>query len=129
VHAAFKSLLFLAMGDTISRINHRQDIRSLSAGGILVPGSRSLIAASIVNLLGLPWTRGFFSKDLILERINYSLLRSILILTVFLNVALTYYYTFQFLVFIFKPCALSRFSSVKTRNSLIRSIIMGVLSS
>ena len=72
VHALFKSLLFITIGDIIINLNHAQDARYLSGGYYITPFSVILINVSLVNLLGIPSLRGFFSKDLVLETIAYS---------------------------------------------------------
>lgn len=72
VHALFKSLLFMTMGDIIINLNHAQDARYLSGGYFITPFSVFIMSVSLLNLLGMPSLRGFFSKDLVLETISYS---------------------------------------------------------
>jgi NADH:ubiquinone oxidoreductase subunit 5 (subunit L)/multisubunit Na+/H+ antiporter MnhA subunit len=49
----------------------------------------------ILNLLGIPSLSGYFRKDLILEASHYSSTTTTLLQTVlYLNVVLTYYYTY-----------------------------------
>lgn len=72
VHALFKSLLFITIGDIMINLNHAQDARYLSGGYFITPFSVMLINVSLLNLLGMPRLRGFFSKDLVLETISYS---------------------------------------------------------
>lgn len=57
---------------------------------------------SLLNLLGLPNLRGFFSKDLVIEIINYTMFSFILNLLMFLNVFFTYYYTYQLFYYSFQ---------------------------
>ena len=77
-HALFKSLLFMAIGDIMINLSHSQDIRFLSSGMQYTPTSCIIMYVSLFNLLGLPNLRGFFSKDLVLEIINYSEVSAIL---------------------------------------------------
>jgi len=42
VHALFKSLLFMTIGDIIININHSQDIRYLSKGSVYTPFSSTV---------------------------------------------------------------------------------------
>jgi len=72
VHALFKSLLFISIGDIIINLNHSQESRYLSSGYYMTPFSFFLILVSLLNLLGIPRLRGFFSKDLVLETMLYS---------------------------------------------------------
>lgn len=102
-HALFKSLLFMAMGDIITNLRHSQDIRWLSQGAAVTPLSSGIIAVSIFNLLGLPGISGFFSKDLVLESLNFSNLGVVLLAVIFTNVLFTFFYTLQLFYFIFQP--------------------------
>lgn len=105
-HALFKSLLFMAIGDIIINLNHSQDIRYLSSGIVYTPMSCGIIYVSLLNLLGMPNIRGYFSKDLILEILNYSNFSCIALLLVFINVFFTYYYTYQLFFYSFQPIKL-----------------------
>lgn len=64
-HALFKSLLFLCAGNLISNNHHRQDLRSVGLN--YLPLSIVSIFVSCISLIGLPFLRGFYSKDMILE--------------------------------------------------------------
>lgn len=100
-HALFKSLLFMTIGDIIINLNHSQDIRHLSSGFCSTPFSSFVINVSLLNLLGLPSLRGFFSKDLVLEDFSYSRYSFLLVTLLYLNVFFTYYYTYSLLNFSF----------------------------
>nr|UBX38554.1 NADH dehydrogenase subunit 5 [Brachionus fernandoi] len=102
-HALFKSLLFMTMGDIMINLNHSQDIRYLSSGMLYTPMSCMVMYVSILNLLGMPNLSGYFSKDLVLEMMNYSWLSSIVMLVLFVNVFFTYYYTYQLFFYSFQP--------------------------
>jgi len=95
VHALFKSLLFITIGDIIINLNHSQDTRYLSIGYVYTPFSCFIIRVSLINLLGLPSVRGFFSKDLVLETVSYSNFSFLLELVLYFNVIFTYYYTYK----------------------------------
>jgi len=97
VHALFKSLLFMCIGDIIINVSHSQDIRYLSSGSLSTPSSSFIMMVSLLNLLGVPNLRGFFSKDLILETLNYSHSSYLLLVFVYLNVVFTYIYTYKLL--------------------------------
>lgn len=102
-HALFKSLLFMTMGDIIINLGHSQDIRYLSSGMVYTPASSIIMYVSLLNLLGLPNLRGFFSKDLILEMINYSRVSIISVFIMFFNIFFTYFYTYQLFFYSFQP--------------------------
>ena len=101
VHALFKSLLFITIGDIIINLNHSQDARYLSSGFLYTPFSCFVMSISLVNLLGLPRLRGFFSKDLVLETIRFSNVSFFLEVVVYCNVIFTYYYTYKLFYYSF----------------------------
>ena len=107
VHALFKSLLFMTIGDIIINLSHSQDIRFLSSGFCYTPFSSSIMYVSLVNLSGLPRLRGFFSKDLVLEIINYSNIGFLIYFFVLINLFFTFYYTFQLFYYTFQLNKLS----------------------
>lgn len=101
VHALFKSLLFMTIGDIMINLNHSQDIRYLSSGIIYTPFSVLVIYVSLFNLLGLPSISGYFSKDLVLETINYRGSGSLILFFLYFSVVFTYYYTYQLFYYSF----------------------------
>ena len=120
-HALFKSLLFMGLGNVLSGRSHMQDSRFLSSGLILLPVSSSLILVSIMNLLGLPFIRGFYSKDLVLEFTMFRPVASNLsVLILYLNVLFTFSYTFRILLNLSSQIKISHsfFSSVLRDSSL-----------
>jgi len=68
-HAYFKAILFMCAGALIHTIKDYQDIRTMGQAAISVPVGIVVIMAANISLCGLPFTRGFYSKDLILETI------------------------------------------------------------
>lgn len=101
VHALFKSVLFMAIGDIITNLFHSQDIRFLSSGYYYTTSSFYIIIVSLINILGLPTIRGYFSKDFVLETCNFSFISYFLLFLIFFNVLFTYYYTYQLFYFSF----------------------------
>lgn len=91
VHAMFKSLIFMCFGFTILRSFHRQDKRLVSYIN-LSPIIKILYYYACFCLIGLPFLRGFFSKDFIVEKameINFEI-RNIFLLLLFLSVRIYY---------------------------------------
>ena len=107
VHALFKSLLFITIGDIMINLNHAQDARYLSGGYFITPFSVFLMSVSLLNLLGMPRVRGFFSKDLVLETISYSNASWFIELILYINVFFTYYYTYKLFYFSFSSTKLN----------------------
>lgn len=72
-HALFKSLLFMRAGNAIVVFGHSQDIRDM--GSILkrAPLTGGCMMLSLSSLGGLPFTSGFYSKDLIFEAMGVNL--------------------------------------------------------
>ena len=66
-HALFKSLLFMGRGNAISSFFHSQDLRDIGGIGELMPVTGQRIVISLISLSGVPFSSGFYSKDLILE--------------------------------------------------------------
>ena len=69
-HAFFKALLFLSSGYLIHIFSNEQNIRQL--GGVLkiVPLPYICFLIGSLSLIGLPFLSGFFSKDLIVEKLG-----------------------------------------------------------
>lgn len=126
-HALFKSLLFITIGDIIINLSHSQDIRYLSIGVKYTPFSCFIIYVCLLNLLGLPRLSGFFSKDLVLESVNYTNFRFLLSLVLYTNVFFTYYYTYQLFYYSFQTNKLSPYLNFHS-PILLHSILMFIMS-
>jgi len=98
-HALFKSLLFVSVGGIIMVMGHSQDARLLSFSRKFAPFSSSLLVISRLSLLGLPFTRGFYSKDFILESFYFSSISSPFLFLAYLNVALRFFYSLKIIFF------------------------------
>lgn len=75
-HAYFKAMLFICAGIVIHNIKDFQDIRRIGGVFKAMPTVFSIIIVANLRLCGLPFMRGFYSKDLILESIiiiNYGI--------------------------------------------------------
>ena len=66
-HAFFKAILFICAGLTIHRIKDYQDIRKMGFNYVNINLSVSIIIIANIRLCGLPFLRGFYSKDIIIE--------------------------------------------------------------
>lgn len=126
VHALFKSLLFMTMGDIMINLNHAQDARYLSGGYFITPFSVMLINVSLLNLLGMPSLRGFFSKDLVLETIAYSNASWFIETILYVNVFFTYYYTYKLFYFSFSSTKLNPYQLHHSVSLLHVRLIVGL---
>lgn len=91
IHAIFKSLIFICFGFTILHSYHAQDKRLVTYFS-LSPIIKILYYYACFCLIGLPFLRGFFSKDFIIEKIiEFSFeFRNIFLLLIFLSVRIYY---------------------------------------
>ena len=89
IHAMFKSMLFICFGAVIIQNGHEQDLRRL---GGLWDSSRRVSGAmqvSVRALCGLPFLRGYYSKDSILEVVVVASCRGLVVVGIFLSACLT----------------------------------------
>lgn len=101
-HAFFKALLFLGAGSVILGLHHEQDISKM--GGVMrhmkITGLTFLIGTLAIS--GLPPFSGFFSKDLILEKVFAQSQYGIILWTLgALTALMTSFYMFRLLFLVF----------------------------
>merc|ERR1719187_77548 len=86
-HAFFKAILFICAGMIIHNIKDYQDIRKIGLTTIFMPIITSVILVANISLCGLPFLRGFYSKDVILMKGLNILIILIILVGTFLTVA------------------------------------------
>jgi len=91
IHAIFKSLIFMCFGFLILSSFHGQDKRLISLGS-LNPIIKIVYYFSCLCLAGLPFLSGFFSKDLIIEKIISTSLELGFVIRLFLFLGIRIYY-------------------------------------
>ena len=69
-HAYFKAILFMAVGNSIHLSNDYQDLRKIGLCPNRLCSTIRFALVANIRLSGLPFLRGFYSKDLILELIR-----------------------------------------------------------
>jgi NADH-quinone oxidoreductase subunit L len=97
IHAFFKALLFITVGNIIHRSSDFQDLRkgAVSERSILISCVR--MVRRRLRLIGIPFFSRFYSKDLIIE-INIGILRNRFIFFFLLvSLFLTVMYSFRFI--------------------------------
>lgn len=67
IHAFFKALLFLAAGSIIHAVFDEQDARKLGGLFKFLPITYICFLIGSLNLMGIPFLSGFYTKDMILE--------------------------------------------------------------
>merc|ERR1719328_940500 len=92
-HAFFKAILFICAGTIIHNIKDYQDIRKIGLTTIFMPIITSVILVANISLCGLPFLRGFYSKDVILEAIIMKGLNTLIILIILVGTFLTVAYS------------------------------------
>ena len=100
-HAYFKAILFIAAGSTIHSINDYQDIRTMGGGRSSIPVSVRVVLVARISLIGLPFIRGFYSKDLILEVMMMGSFNLIIFGFSILATAFTVLYSWRFFRLVF----------------------------
>ena len=124
-HAFFKALLFISVGRMIHLASSYQDLRKASLLRRVQPSSVRLSLLASISLCGIPFTRGFYSKDLCIE-INLILSGSFpLLVLFFLATVLTCAYSVRFLAI--TSIKLSRTCPLIWRNDQDTAIWRGIL--
>jgi len=94
-HAYFKAILFMCAGILIHRIKDYQDIRTMGHRNVRMPVTFAILMAANIRLCGLPFLRGFYSKDLILEIVFSSEIGISFFLVVLIGTFLTVAYSIR----------------------------------
>lgn len=71
-HAFFKALLFLGAGSVIIAMHHEQDMRKMGGLRRYMPITFATMFIAALASAGVPGFSGFFSKDAIIEAVNFS---------------------------------------------------------
>nr|YP_010178045.1 NADH dehydrogenase subunit 5 [Mactra quadrangularis]QUV72895.1 NADH dehydrogenase subunit 5 [Mactra quadrangularis]ULC79876.1 NADH dehydrogenase subunit 5 [Mactra quadrangularis]WLS55653.1 NADH dehydrogenase subunit 5 [Mactra quadrangularis] len=121
VHAFFKALMFMCVGSVIACSGGVQDIRFLSSFWKKLPLSMCWYCISVACLCGIPFMSGFFSKDLIVEKVLGSSCGGFLFILCLLSVMMTVVYSARSLSLLFKSQE-SIFLSVSSENNSFLSI-------
>nr|ALO64882.1 NADH dehydrogenase subunit 5 [Lasioglossum xanthopus] len=95
IHAFFKSLMFMCVGEFIHSSLNNQDLRKFKGVGNLSPFKSIVFLYSLMNLSGFPFLSGFYSKDLILEFMSISSSNSLIIYILMVATIFTLNYTIR----------------------------------
>lgn len=97
LHAFFKALMFITVGNFIHISSDYQDIRAVSLRPLAFQLTFTFALISNLSLIGIPFLGGFFSKDVILEICVSDSLRLMFILLFFSSLTFTVAYRIRFL--------------------------------
>lgn len=101
-HAFFKALLFLAAGSVIHGMSGEQDITKMGNLWRKMPFTYITMLVGVVSLIGLPFTSGYYSKELILNFLSYHAQESYWsYLSAITGVFLTTFYALRMFVLVF----------------------------
>lgn len=100
-HAVFKSLLFICAGIIIHFIDNNQDIRFYGKLNEFIPFTIIIFYISRLALIGFPFIAGFYSKDLIIERIYIINFNIFIINFIILSIIFTVSYSLRLIYYIF----------------------------
>lgn len=100
-HAVFKSLLFMCAGIIIHFIRNNQDIRFYGKLNELVPFTIMRFYISRLALIGFPFLAGFYSKDLIIERLFIMNVNLFILSLIILSIIFTVSYSLRLMYYIF----------------------------
>lgn len=98
-HAYFKALLFISVGNCIHLARGNQDLRFISLNRTNISWTLRFSIIANFSLIGLPFMRGFYSKDLILEARLQRCSSFLEVFLLILSVRITATYTLRFLLF------------------------------
>lgn len=91
-HALFKALLFICAGNVIHNLGNCQDIRFIGGLVNFMPLTCVYFNVCRLALCGLPFLRGFYSKDLIAEVLSMGYLNFYIYVVFYLSIGLTVCY-------------------------------------
>lgn len=100
-HAFFKAMLFLCSGRIIHRHKKEQDLRKMSKIRESLPITSRCLFLGRIALMGVPFLRGFYSKDLILELVVEKPRNLISFSLAIIATLLTAAYSFRIITFCF----------------------------
>lgn len=99
-HAYFKAILFIAAGAIIHRVKEYQDFRKMGSRIASTKFLRAVIFTANLSLCGLPFIRGFYSKDLVLEITITTGMNPALYVVIIVATLLTLLYSLRFTIFL-----------------------------
>nr|WAP91520.1 NADH dehydrogenase subunit 5 [Opisthoteuthis sp.] len=94
-HAMFKALLFVCSGNIIHSYSGNQDIRCISGVSKKMPFTSMCMSIANMALCGLPFLSGFYSKDMIIEKMLEGNMNILMVLLSLLGICLTLLYSMR----------------------------------
>jgi NADH-ubiquinone oxidoreductase chain 5 len=124
-HAYFKAILFIGAGSIIHTIKDYQDLRKIGSWAKRNQFISRIYIRGSMRLCGMPFLRGFFSKDSILEQILINEISLITLIIIFFSTFFTAVYSLRIVTLLFKINSLREsFSKESIRLGRIRAGIL-----
>nr|YP_010426352.1 NADH dehydrogenase subunit 5 [Neucentropus mandjuricus]USL48466.1 NADH dehydrogenase subunit 5 [Neucentropus mandjuricus] len=98
-HAMFKSMLFMCAGMFIHMMGGLQDIRYMGNLVKVMPVVSLFFLIGNLSISGIPFLAGFYSKDLIMEKMMYMGFGWLNFILYFISLGLTVSYSFRLIYF------------------------------
>jgi len=125
IHALFKALLFICAGNLINTHRHAQDLRWIGNLIHTIPTTASCLLVANRALCGIPFTAGFYSKDLIIEASIAYQCNSLMILLILLSVRFTSFYSIRIsIIVLWGPRLHKPISNLTDRVTISNPIIL-----
>nr|YP_087048.1 NADH dehydrogenase subunit 5 [Tetraleurodes acaciae]AAU14153.1 NADH dehydrogenase subunit 5 [Tetraleurodes acaciae] len=123
MHAMFKALLFLCSSTMISMANS-QDIRKISNSN--QPSIVTMMSFNTANLtlMGLIFTSGFYSKELIIEMMEINKMNYFTMMMFLTCMAITMYYSIKMMVFTSNKTSKTKMKNYKENKNQKMSKIL-----
>lgn len=125
IHALFKATLFLCAGIIIHNFNNNQDIRIIGCLRFQIPLTVTAINIANISLCGIPFMRGFYSKDLIIETICSNNINLLIIIFIYIGIGLTSFYSVRLTYFSININY--KFYNMRSLNESINNIIKRII--
>jgi len=122
-HAYFKAILFICAGAMIHSVKDYQDFRKIGGRLERTKFLASIILVANIRLCGLPFLRGFYSKDLILEVVFCGGGGVLFFLLVLFATLLTLFYSIRFRLYIFNVRSVRE--SFRAERDVSRVLLLG----
>lgn len=97
-HALFKALIFVRVGRVIHCCGGFQEIRDGGGLWVKIPLTTGCLILASMSIVGIPFIRGFYSKDLMVERFLSGRFRLVVGVCVMLALASTVFYIVRFFI-------------------------------
>ena len=101
VHGFFKAISFLCVGNIIRFSKNYQDLRRMGSLFKYLPAEFFFLIFSLLNLSGLPFFFGFYSKTLLLAITDYLWLRDFIFCLILTSCITGIFYSFNILYYSF----------------------------